>query len=62
MGLIFGIVMVALFFRAAPALSKTEVHKATLQNKECLKCHVMGGKGVPIMPHINLGHCRFCHK
>ena len=59
-GLIFAIVMVILFFNAAPARSNIEVHR-TNEASECLKCHLIGDKESPTMPHLNLGNCNLCH-
>ena len=60
-GLIFAIVMVILFFNAAPARSNIEVHRASEENVECLKCHLIGDATSPTMPHLNLGKCVLCH-
>ena len=59
-GLIYAIVMVILFFNAAPARSNIEVHQ-TNEVAECLKCHLIGDKESPTMPHLNLGNCNLCH-
>lgn len=59
-GLIYAIVMVILFFNAAPARSNIEVHR-TNETQECLKCHLIGDKESPTMPHLNLGNCNLCH-
>ncbi|MDE0555805.1 MAG: hypothetical protein OXI24_16430 [Candidatus Poribacteria bacterium] len=60
-GLIFAIVMVILFFNAAPARSNIEVHRASEADAECLKCHLIGDETSPTMPHLNLGRCALCH-
>ena len=60
-GLIFAIVMVILFFNAAPARSNIEVHRGSTEAAECLKCHLRGDEKSPTMPHLNLGRCNLCH-
>lgn len=60
-GLIFAIVMVILFFNAAPARSNIDVHIQPTDNPTCLKCHLKGDEKTPTMPHLNLGRCAFCH-
>lgn len=60
-GLIFAIVMVILFFNAAPARSNIPVHQEPTAPAACLKCHLVGTEESPTMPHLNLGNCTFCH-
>lgn len=60
-GLIFAIVMVILFFNAAPARSNIEVHRNSVEDAACLKCHLKGDEKSPTMPHLNLGRCNLCH-
>lgn len=60
-GLIFAIVMVILFFNAAPAMSNIEDHQKSMEAAECLKCHLKGDEKSPTMPHLNLGRCTLCH-
>lgn len=60
-GLIFAIVMIILFFKAAPARSNIEVHRKSEEAAACLKCHLKGDKKSPTMPHLNLGRCSLCH-
>lgn len=60
-GLIFAIVMVILFFNAAPARSNIEEHRGSEADAECLKCHLKGDEKSPTMPHLNLGKCTLCH-
>ncbi len=60
-GLIFAIVMVILFFNAAPARSNIEEHRASSEDAACLTCHKHGDEKSPIMPHLNLGRCNLCH-
>lgn len=60
-GLIFAIVMVILFFNAAPARSNIEEHRASSEDAACLKCHLKGDEKSPTMPHLNLGRCNLCH-
>ena len=60
-GLIFAIVMVVLFFNAAPARSNIEVHRASEADAACLECHLRGDEKSPTMPHLNLGRCVLCH-
>ncbi len=60
-GFIFAIVMVILFFNAAPARSNIEEHRTSHEAAECLKCHLIGDKESPTMPHLNLGNCNLCH-
>ena len=60
-GLIFAIVMVILFFNAAPARSNIEEHRASSEDAACLKCHLVGDDKSPTMPHLNLGRCNLCH-
>ena len=60
-GLIYAIVMVILFFNAAPARSNIEVHRTSNEAAECLKCHLIGDEESPTMPHLNLGRCNLCH-
>jgi len=61
-GLIFAIVMVILFFNAAPALSDLPEHRTYTDAAACLKCHLVGNEQSPTMPHLNLGNCNFCHR
>ena len=64
-GLIFAIVMVILFFNAAPERSNIEEHRASSEDAACLKCHIknrIGDKKSPTMPHLNLGRCNLCHR
>ena len=60
-GLIFAIVMVILFFNAAPARSNIPVHRESTPPDACLKCHLIGTEESPTMPHLNLGNCTLCH-
>ncbi len=60
-GLLFAIVMVILFFNAAPARSNIEVHRGSEEADDCLKCHLRGDEKSPTMPHLNLGRCGLCH-
>ena len=60
-GLIFAIVMVILFFNAAPARSNIEEHRVSSEDAACLKCHLIGDEKSPTMPHLNLGRCNLCH-
>lgn len=60
-GLIYAIVMVILFFNAAPARSNIEVHRSSAEDAECLKCHLKGDEESPTMPHLNVGNCNLCH-
>ncbi len=61
-GLIFAIVMIILFFNAAPALSDIPEHRTDTDATACLKCHLVGNEQSPTMPHLNLGNCNFCHR
>ena len=61
LALIFAIVMVILFFNAAPARSNIEEHRASSEDGACLKCHLKGDEKSPTMPHLNLGRCNLCH-
>ncbi|MCE2400138.1 hypothetical protein J4G08_04535 [Candidatus Poribacteria bacterium] len=60
-GFIFAIVMVILFFNAAPARSNIEDHRKSEEAAACLKCHLIGDEKSPTMPHLNLGRCVLCH-
>jgi len=60
-GLIFALVMIILFFNAAPARSNIEEHRKSEAVAECLKCHLKGDEKSPTMPHLNLGRCNLCH-
>lgn len=60
-GIIFAIVMVILFFNAAPARSNIEVHRGSEAADACLKCHLKGDEKSPTMPHLNIGRCGLCH-
>ena len=60
-GLIFAIVMVILFFNAAPARSNIAEHRQSTEADACLKCHLIGDEKSPTMPHLNLGRCNLCH-
>ena len=60
-GLIFAVVMVILFFNAAPARSNIEVHRQSAEDATCLKCHLKGDAQSPTMPHLDLGNCNLCH-
>ena len=60
-GLIFAIVMVILFFNAAPARSNIPVHRKSTAPDACLECHLVGTEESPTMPHLNLGNCTLCH-
>lgn len=60
-GGIFAVVMVILFFNAAPARSNIPDHHTYTDAAACLKCHLVGTKTAPIMPHLNLGRCNLCH-
>lgn len=60
-GLVFAIVMVILFFNAAPARSNIPVHRESTAPAACLECHLVGTKESPTMPHLNLGNCILCH-
>ena len=62
LGLIFAIVMIILFFNAAPALSDIPEHRTYTNAAACLKCHLIGNAQSPTMPHLNLGNCIFCHR
>ncbi len=61
-GLIFAIVMVILFFNAAPALSNLPDHHIYTNASACLRCHLTGDEQSPTMPHLNIGGCHTCHK
>lgn len=67
-GFIFAVVMVILFFNAAPARSNIEVHRQSVEDAACLKCHLKGDEKSPTMPHLNttkfplgIGKCNVCH-
>ena len=60
-GGIFAVVMVILFFNAAPARSNIPDHHTYTDAAACLKCHLVGTEKSPTMPHLNLGTCNFCH-
>jgi len=60
-GLIYAIVMVILFFNAAPARSNIIEHQQSTEAPACLKCHIIGDEKSPTMPHLNLGRCTLCH-
>ena len=60
-GLLFAIVMVILFFNAAPARSNIPEHQKSTTPAACLECHLIGTQESPTMPHLNLGNCAFCH-
>ncbi len=60
-GLVFAIVMVILFFNAAPARSNIPVHRKPTAPDACLECHLVGTEESPTMPHLNLGNCTLCH-
>ena len=60
-GLIYAIVMVILFFNAAPARSNIEEHRQSEEAAACLVCHLKGDEKSPTMPHLNLGRCVLCH-
>ena len=60
-GLIFSIVMVIMFFYAAPERSYIEDHLKSTEASDCLKCHFVGDEKAPTMPHLNLGRCTLCH-
>lgn len=60
-GGIFAVVMVILFFNAAPARSNIPDHRTYIDAAGCLKCHLVGTETSPIMPHLNLGKCNLCH-
>lgn len=61
-GLVFAIVMVILFFNAAPARSNIPVHHKSTAPAACLECHLVGTEESPTMPHLNIGNCTFCHE
>ena len=61
-GLLFAIVMVILFFNAAPARSNIPAHQKSIAPADCLECHLVGTQESPTMPHLNLGNCAFCHE
>ena len=61
-GLIFAIVMVILFFNAAPARSDIPDHRKSKEATVCLQCHLIGNEQSPTMPHLNLGNCNLCHR
>lgn len=60
-GLIFAVVMVVLFFNAAPARSNIVDHQKSSGPVACLECHLIGTERSPTMPHLNLGGCTLCH-
>ena len=60
-GLIYMIVMVILFFNAAPDRSYIDVHIEPTEAPACLKCHLKGDETSPTMPHLNVGRCVLCH-
>ncbi|MCZ6679613.1 MAG: hypothetical protein O7E52_20485 [Candidatus Poribacteria bacterium] len=61
-GLVFAIVMVILFFNAAPARSDIPNHLTYTDAAACLECHLGSTENSPTMPHLNLGGCDFCHR
>ena len=56
-GAIFTIVMIILFFNAAPARSDIPDHQTYTDPDACLKCHLRGTEKSPTMPHLNVGSC-----
>lgn len=61
-GIIFTIVMVILFFNAAPARSDIPEHRTYTDAAACLTCHLRGTEQSPTMPHLNVGTCNICHR
>ena len=61
-GAIFTIVMIILFFNAAPARSDIPDHQTYTDPAACLKCHLRGTEQSPTMPHLNVGSCHICHQ
>ena len=61
LGGIFAVVMVIMFFNAAPALSAIPEHRTYINTAECLKCHLREDERSPTMPHLNVGKCSLCH-
>ncbi len=61
-GIIFTIVMVILFFNAAPARSDIPEHRTYTNPDACLKCHFRGTEQSPTMPHLKVGACNLCHR
>ena len=61
-GIIFTIVMIILFFNAAPARSDIPDHRTYTDPTACLTCHFRGTKESPTMPHLNVGNCNICHQ
>lgn len=61
-GIIFTIVMIILFFNAAPARSDIPDHRTYTDPAGCLKCHLRGTEESPTMPHLNVGNCNICHQ
>ena len=61
-GLVFAVIMVILFFNAAPARSNIPAHHKSTAPATCLECHLVGTEESPTMPHLNLGNCTLCHE
>ena len=61
-GLIFAVVMIILFFNAAPPRSDIQDHRTYTDAAACLKCHLVGNEQSPTMPHLNVSSCNLCHR
>ena len=61
-GVVVIILIVKEFLNAAPALSRSEIHKGPPPAKTCLECHVKEAESIPIMPHRPMSNCIFCHE
>ena len=61
-GTVFTIVMIILFFNAAPARSDIPDHRTYTDADACLKCHLRGTEQSPTMPHLDVGNCHICHQ
>ena len=61
LGVVTVVVLVNEFLSAAPDLSPTQYHTASVPVHECLQCHVQEAEKTTIMPHRPMEHCTFCH-
>jgi hypothetical protein len=51
----------AAFLYAAPTMTQDEQHHNTMTAADCLSCHLLGNAQTPIIPHVSMPGCVFCH-
>lgn len=61
LGGLMAIGFLAAFLYAAPTMPTDDQHHNQMTAETCLSCHLAFSENIPVMPHVSMPGCVFCH-